>query len=186
MLFIDLTAITDNEERAQNYNFRDLNNLVRTDIAISRANEFNAGQPGRLAAINLESDRRIGQTELLRPLLPTLNQYDVNSILGNAATRSVAGLRQQSAAQFILPEIPTLGANDAATTVARSNNDRGERKQQHLAAAASDVQNCGERARATARTSRRRERVGTFKTAIPNRQGAGRRTQPTFRGADNC
>lgn len=126
MFFIDLGALTDNEERAQQANFDDLNNFIRADQNITAANERNAGAPGRLAAIDLESQRQVGLANLLQPQIPQINQSEFNTILGRAATRNLSGLVEQGTAALQLPQIPALSQNAANTAQANSQNQTFE------------------------------------------------------------
>ena len=122
MIFVDFTQASKGEARADAQAFKNFNALIAADLSAQRANEYFQGAPGRMAAINLESNRQVGLANTLAPDLNSIIQADANQILGQAATRSVAGLLASQTAQFTLPNIPALAQNAAGTQLANSAN----------------------------------------------------------------
>ena len=124
MIFADATQASKGEARADAQAFKNFNALIASDLAAQGANEYFQGAPGRMAAIGLESDRQVGLANTLAPDLNSIIQADANQILGQAATRSVAGLMASQTAQFTLPEIPALARSAVDTRVATAQNNQ--------------------------------------------------------------
>lgn len=122
MIFVDFTQASKGEARADAQAFKNLNALIAADTRVQQANEFFVGAPGRIAATTLESDRQVGLADTLRPDLQSIIAADANQILGQAATRSIAGQLAQQTAAFTLPEIPTLAGDAVGRRVADSRN----------------------------------------------------------------
>ena len=119
---IDITQASKGAQRAESDAFDNLNKLIASDAAAQQNYENFAGAPGRIAATQLESDRQVQLAGQLQPQLGNIVNADAQAILGAAAARGVAGQTQSAVANFTIPNIPTLGANTAATNLARSNN----------------------------------------------------------------
>lgn len=126
MIFIDVSQYSKGQERADDRAFKNLNNLIATDRAIQQNDEFFLGAPGREQAISLESQRQLGVADAIGPNLSSIVAADANSILGAAATRSVAGLQASAEAQFTLPAIPVLAQSAVDTRVATQLNRQNQ------------------------------------------------------------
>lgn len=124
MIFIpiDITQASKGAQRAETDAFDNLNKLIAADAAAQQNYESFAGAPGRVAAAGFESDRQVQLANTLQPQLGSIVNSDAQAILGAAAARGVAGQTQSALANFTIPNIPTLGANAAATNLAVSNN----------------------------------------------------------------
>lgn len=126
MIFIDVSQYSKGAERADDRAFKNLNSLIATDRAIQQNDEFFLGAPGREQAISLESQRQLGVADAVGSNLNSIIAADANSILGAAATRSVAGLQASAEAQFTLPAIPVLAQSVVDTRVANQFNAQNQ------------------------------------------------------------